>query len=287
MKKLLSIVLAVLLATVSLFSLTASAAENRSVKFIKDVQKSKTLSVSVDTSSQTSGLVKDVTANIKLGDSVKIAGKGKVLGMNAKIYAEGKNIDAYIAIFKIRVNQIIDLDLDLSSIGASITPVLDNADQILEYLEYNEKLSSKNEDVFTANKDEAINMVIEAAKEKGLEVTADDLKDKSVAELCEIAGITDEAQIAYYTNLEKSAAHFYYNGDTLTGIKVEMADKDTGALKTIVDTSNLGGFKITAIGTNVPDSAFSQPKFAIDITGLAKSLVSLIMKNFVEGKFDI
>lgn len=280
MKKLLSIMLAVLMAATAFFAVTASAAEeNRSIKFIKDLVASRTLSAEVDTSNIAGGIIKDVKANVKFGDSMKIAGTAKVVGIKVKIFASGKDIDAYFSLFKIDVDKLADINLDLSSIGESINPVFDKADEILKYLEYKPELSSDSEDVLGVNEEEVKNIIIEKAKESGLELTEEDIEGKSISELAELAGITDETQLKYISNLEKSGAHFYYTSGKLTGIKIIMANEATGNLETLVDTSNIGGFKILSLSTNVSDSSFDKPKFAIDITGLVKSLMGFIMSR--------
>lgn len=279
MKKILSVILAVLMAATAFFAVTASAEEeNRSIKFIKDLAASKTLSIEADASNLSNGYIENAKIYYKYGDQVKIAGTAKVLGKNVKLFASGKDIDAYFSIFKIDVDKIAGVNIDLSSIAETVNPVFDKLGSEIDRLEYKPELSSDGEDVLGVKDADVKNYLIEKAKENGVELTAEDVEGKSVSELVELAGITDETQIKYLNNAEKAGLHFYYTDGKLTRIVSVTVNRETGELETDLDTSNIGGLKIISIGTNVDDSVFNKPKFAIDITGVIKLLMGIIMK---------
>lgn len=281
MKKILSITLALLLAMTALFSVSAFAEENRSEKFINDLLSTKTISAEID-DSYFGGLIKNVTLNVKLGDTLKISGSGKALGfLKVKIFGDGEKLEAYIGalgLFKVNISDIVGGTFEMDGITEFIDPIFEKADIIKKYITLDAANSTADCDKFIINKEAVKNDFIDQLDLTGTGLTKEDLKAKTFEELVAMAGqlggeeLSGEAEA--YANLAKSELAFNYSGGKLVGVELKMYDEN-GNL-TSMSSDELGlGFK--SISTNVPDSAFNTPKFGIDITGLIKSVIGSLM----------
>lgn len=283
MKKLLSITLALVLALTALFSLSASAAENRSEKFINDLFSTKTISVTLDDSAF-NGLLKDVTLNVKLGNSIQIAGSGKALGfIKVRLYGGEAGLDAYIGslgLFRVDISEIIGGNLEFAGITERILPVLEKAETYKKYLKLDTENSTANCDKFVIDKEAAKNDFIDqtdfdAAGLTDLGITKEALKEKTFDEILvmldQLGNDEMKAQAQAIANIAKSWIAFNYSGDKLVGIDLNFCDENGEV--TTVGTGDIG-FDFTSISTGVADSAFIAPRVSIDLTNLLKGIIS-------------
>ncbi len=283
MKKILSITLALLLALTALFSLSASAAENRSEKFLNDLLSTKSLGITIDDSAF-NGLLKGVTLNVKMGDTVKIAGSGKALGfLKVKLYGDSSKLEAYIGalgLLKVDISEIIGDSFELDGFTTDVAPILEKAESLKQYIVLDAENSTADCDKFVIDRETAKNDFIEQTDfdEAGLTnlgITKEALKEKTFDEILVMLDqlgnddLKEEAQAI--ANIAKSWIAFRYSGEKLVGIDINFCD-ESGYVTTI-GTDSLG-MNFTSISTNVSDSVFNTPKFSIDLTNLLKGIIS-------------
>ncbi len=286
MKKILSVTLALLLALTALFSLSASAAENRSEKFLNDLLSTKSLGITLDDSAF-NGLLKGVTLNVKMGDTVKIAGSGKALGfLKVKLYGDGSKLEAYIGalgLLKVDISEIIGGSFELEGLTEQIAPLLEKAETLKKYITLDAENSTADCDKLVIDKETAKNDFIDQTDfdEAGLTdlgITKEALKEKTFDEILvmldQLGNDDLKAEAQAIANIAKSNLAFRYSGDKLVAIEINFCD-ESGEVTT-VGTDNLG-MNFTSISTGISDSVFNAPKFGIDLTNLLKGIIS----NFI------
>lgn len=286
MKKILSVTLALLLALTALFSLSASAAENRSEKFLNDLLSTKSLGITLDDSAF-NGLLKDVTLNVKMGDTVKIAGSGKALGfLKVKLYGDGSKLEAYIGalgLLKVDISEILGDSFNLEGLTEQIAPLLEKAETLKKYITLDAENSTADCDKLVIDKETAKNDFIDQTDfdEAGLTdlgITKEALKEKTFDEILvmldQLGNDDLKAEAQAIANIAKSNLAFRYSGDKLVAIEINFCD-ESGEVTT-VGTDNLG-INFTSISTGISDSVFNAPKFGIDLTNLLKGIIS----NFI------
>lgn len=283
MKKILSVTLALLLALTALFSLSASAAENRSEKFLNDLLSTKSLGITLDDSAF-NGLLKGVTLNVKMGDTVKIAGSGKALGfLKVKLYGDGSKLEAYIGalgLLKVDISEIIGGSFELEGLTEQIAPLLEKAETLKKYITLDAENSTADCDKLVIDKETAKNDFIDQTDfdEAGLTdlgITKEALKEKTFDEILvmldQLGNDDLKAEAQAIANIAKSNLAFRYSGDKLVAIEINFCD-ESGEVTT-VGTDNLG-MNFTSISTGISDSVFNAPKFGIDLTNLLKGIIS-------------
>lgn len=283
MKKILSVTLALLLALTALFSLSASAAENRSEKFLNDLLSTKSLGITLDDSAF-NGLLKGVTLNVKMGDTVKIAGSGKALGfLKVKLYGDGSKLEAYIGalgLLKVDISEIIGGSFELEGLTEQIAPLLEKAETLKKYITLDAENSTADCDKLVIDKETAKNDFIDQTDfdEAGLTdlgITKEALKEKTFDEILvmldQLGNDDLKAEAQAIANIAKSNLAFRYSGDKLVAIEINFCD-ESGEVTT-VGTDNLG-MNFTSISTGISDSVFNAPKFSIDLTNLLKGIIS-------------
>lgn len=283
MKKILSVTLALLLALTALFSLSASAAENRSEKFLNDLLSTKSLGITLDDSAF-NGLLKGVTLNVKMGDTVKIAGSGKALGfLKVKLYGDGSKLEAYIGalgLLKVDISEIIGGSFELEGLTEQIAPLLEKAETLKKYIMLDAENSTADCDKLVIDKETAKNDFIDQTDfdEAGLTdlgITKEALKEKTFDEIIvmldQLGNDDLKAEAQAIANIAKSNLAFRYSGDKLVAIEINFCD-ESGEVTT-VGTDNLG-MNFTSISTGISDSVFNAPKFGIDLTNLLKGIIS-------------
>ena len=88
--------------------------------------------------------------------------------------------------------------------------------------------------------------------------------------------IKERGKLIVGTEGTYSPNSFHDEDGNLVGFRLNLVDKETLENESI-DTTEAIGFKVKSIVTNLSDSDFNAPAFAIDITGLVKFFLSFFM----------
>lgn len=290
LRKISAIILALVMITAAL--IPASAAQAKSIRFLNDFIDSKTLEVELDDSAFSGGGIPitdvDVKAKFEGENKTKIAGTANVGPISdVKIFGSKGKLDGYFSIFKVNVSEIIGTDIDIDGIANKFYPILEKLDKdtvnLLE-LKETKDVSLKNygtvkAEILTVSADKIAEMVKKEAAKQGKSA---EIEGKDIAALVAFAKELNIPELMYYIALyevgtgENGVASFYYKGDNLVGIRINLVDEKT-LKETSLDTTEAINLKIESIKTNVSDSAFNAPAFSIDITGLVKWIFSLIL----------
>lgn len=291
-KKALSVILA--LAIVAAFSAPAFAAQSNSIKFLNDFIDSRSIDVEIDDSafSKIGISVTDVEVKAKFEgeNKTKVAAKADVGPLSdVKIIGAGNELNGYFSFFKININEIIGNSLNIDSIANQFYPLLDKLDkETVSLLSVKETKTVSLKDygdvkaeILTVTPETIAAKITEEAVKQGKQA---ELEGKDITALVALAKELKIEELDYYIALytvsqsDKGIASFYYKGDDLVGVKVNLVDKDT-LQEVSVDTTESLGLKVESIETGVTDSDFTAPGFAFDITGFVKFILNLFFKN--------
>ena len=297
-KKILAIALA--LTMLLAFASPSFAADSscKSITFLKDFVTTRTLGAALDDSAfSSSGIpVSNVNVKIKLEgeNNVKLFGSADLGPIkDIKVILDNGKLMGYISIFKINIGDIVSdltgqsFNFDFGAVAEQINPILDKLDsETLDLLALKETknvtLADYGEvqaEILTVSSDKIAGKIAAAAAESGNPV---DVTGKTVDELIELAAQLNISDLNYYIALyrisqsEDGLASFYYKDGKLVGVKINFINEETQESMSF-DTSTFG-LKFKSIETNLPDSAFSAPKIALNISGLVKFILKFFIR---------
>ena len=291
-KRLLSVILA--LAVIAAFATPVFAAEAKSIKFLNDFIDSRTLDVEFDDSALSGFGISitdvEVKAKFEGENKTKVAASADIGPLSdVKIIGSGSELTGYFSFFKINAKEFLGSDFNIDKIANEFYPLLDKLDKdtvaLLE-LKETKDVSLKNygnvkAEILTVSPEKIAAKVKEEAVKQGKQA---DIEGKDIEALVALAKELNIEDLNYYIALytvsqsENGIASFYYNGDKLIGVKINLVDKETLKEQSL-DTTEAINLKVESISTGVSDSDFNAPAFAIDITGLVKFIFSLFFNN--------
>lgn len=292
MKKALAVLMAV--AIVMAFASTAFAAgESKSIKFLNDFINSKTVGVKLDeiTIPEIGLSIKnaEIKAKFEGENKTKAAAKADIGPLsNVRIFANGNDLTGYFAIFKINVKEFVGDSFDVNAIANEFYPMLEKLNKdtvdmlaLKETKDVNlEGYGAVQAEILTVSPDKIAEKITAEAIKQGK--TEAELEGKDITALVALAKELNIKELNYYAALyavsqsESGIASFYYKDGNLIGFKLNVVDEETLESDSI-DTTEAIGFKVKSIVTNLSDSDFNAPAFAIDITGLVKFFLSFFM----------
>lgn len=292
MKKALAVLMAV--AIVMTFASTAFAAgESKSIKFLNDFINSKTVGVKLDeVKIPEVGLsIKnaEIKAKFEGENKTKAAAKADIGPLsNVRIFANGNDLTGYFAIFKINVKEFVGDSFDVNAIANEFYPMLEKLNKdtvdmlaLKETKDVNlEGYGAVQAEILTVSPDKIAEKITAEAIKQGK--TDAELEGKDITALVELAREINIEELNYYIALytvsqsDSGIASFYYKDGNLVGFRLNLVDEETLENESI-DTTEAIGLKVKSIVTNLSDSDFNAPAFAIDITGLVKFFLSFFM----------
>ena len=281
-------------AIVMTFASTAFAAgESKSIKFLNDFINSKTVGVKLDeVKIPEVGLsIKnaEIKAKFEGENKTKAAAKADIGPLsNVRIFANGNDLTGYFAIFKINVKEFVGDGFDVNAIANEFYPMLEKLNKetvdmlaLKETKDVNlEGYGAVQAEILTVSPDKIAEKITAEAIKQGK--TDAELEGKDITALVELARELNIEELNYYIALytvsqsDSGIASFYYKDGNLVGFRLNVIDEETLENESI-DTTEAIGLKVKSIVTNLSDSEFNAPVFAIDITGLVKFFLSFFM----------
>ncbi|MBR4766893.1 MAG: hypothetical protein IK085_09035 [Clostridia bacterium] len=307
-KKSISLFLALAMVLSLAFSAGAvNFSETKANAFIKKLAAEKAITVTAENISQDPLEVKDVIATIKLKDEksvdIKASGSVKLSSLSANVFYDGKNLDAYLWIFKINVSKLLkdatgeeimisaDQQAEIAGIFSEIVGIADSP--LLAALSVDSKTDTTEKFSVSAMSllvsmsgasEEAVTAAMAAAGYETKDKTDKEIKDMLVAAnkagallpILKAAGakVTQE-DLDFCMEYIYDTFEFTYSGNDIKDIAVY--DENGGEVFRLSKLIPIG-IKSIAAGEGKVKKA---PAFGIDITGLASGLLKGILSGLM------
>ncbi len=305
-KKSISLILALTLVFAAAFSVNAvNFSETKANAFIKKFAQEKAVSVTMKDINQNPLSVSNIVLSAKLNDKdsldIKASANAKVSFLSADAYYDGKDLTAYLWIFKVNASSIAkdvlgaDLFLsdeqlaDMADIFEDIAEIADSP--LLAALNVDSKTDSSEKFSVSAMSmlislsgasEEAIQTALAAAGYETKDKTDKEIKDTLVAAnkagallpILKAAGanVTQE-DLDFCMEYIYDSFEFSYDGNDITDVAIY---DENGA--EVFKLSKLLPFEIKAISAG-EGKVKNAPAFGIDITGLVSGLLKSILSR--------
>lgn len=290
MKKIISIMLAAVILSLSFLCVGASAEEvTKTEKLLSDIATTKSIKIDFEDDAFENDIINiknvEVSAKITEADGVedvKIAASAKVLFFKVKLLVTEGKVYAYIPLIrcKIDITAILGEDIELLEPAKELMAFLES--DFLEYLvltKSGEKELEGYGKVYTEEFKVNIEGVIKGLVEDGtLEVPED--MDISNMTLEEILALMDDADefIKVIKAAESFRGEFIYKDDALVNAVINTVDEDGEDVET--DVAEVFPFAIEAITSDVDEGVFKEPVLYFNLTSLFSGLVGKLAGAF-------
>lgn len=293
MKKFFSIILTVVILISSLLGINAFAEGSRTETFIKKLNETKSVGVTVPDSELDFGKIKitDVKLAAKIftdkngKNEFKIAGKGTVFGVSAKLIIDEKDIWIYIPSWKVKmkITDFLDYDGSSSAYGEllfAVAEVLGN-DLLpcMKLASVEDKEVEPYGEVSVEHFEPDVAATAKKAVEKGIitlpeGVNPENITKEELLKYAELAGDNGDGVAA----MLDSYVDFYYRGESLVGFKMYASDlEDTSQT---ISSADMLPFNVTEITADVSDDMFDVSGFYFNLTFLAPIFVAIFSSMF-------
>lgn len=289
MKKIISVMLMVAVLISSLLGINAFAEESRSEAFIKKMNETKSIGVTVPDGELDFGKIKitDVKLAVKIFTDkngmkeLKIAGTGTVFGLKAKLIMDEKDLWIYIPSWKVkmRITDFLDSDINLSGGGddlfAAVEVLANDIMPCLKLASVEDKEVEPYGQVSVEHFVPDVTAVAKKAVEKGIitlpeGVNPEDITKEELLKYAELAGDNGDGVAA----MLESYVDFYYRGESLVGLTEYSVDIE-GANQTL-SSAELLPFNVSKITADVSDDMFDISGFYFNITFLVPIIIAIL-----------
>lgn len=287
MKKIISIILAVVISASALF-VTAYASDTKTQGFIDDVVNSKSICIEFDNDALNSYSIpfQDLALYIKSADNaegepeLKIAATAKLWFFNVKLLMVDGEIYAYLPLVSFCVSDILGGSVDFSALSGDFAEAFGGVTlQVLDCLKIKsagEKDTDKYGKVYVEEFVPDVRKTLDMAVENGV---------LEIPEGSDFATMSDEEIRAYLENFGQqgenvlrmldSNATFYYDGDKLVAFDIVLYDLIDDSAE--LNSNDLLPVKAESITSDVDDSVFEKPVTFFDLSSLFSMLLGMLL----------
>lgn len=287
MKKIISIILAVVISASALF-VTAYASDTKTQGFIDDVVNSKSICIEFDNDALNSYSIpfQDLALYIKSAENedgssqLKIAATAKLWFFNVKLLMVDGEIYAYLPLVSFCVSDILGGSVDFSALSGDFAEAFGGVTlQVLDCLKLKsagEKDTDKYGKVYVEEFIPDVRKTLDMAVENGV---------LEIPEGSDFATMSDEEIRAYLENFGQqgenvlrmldSNATFYYNGDKLVAFDIVLYDLIDDSAE--LNSNDLLPVKAESITSGVDDSVFEKPISLFDLSSLFSMILGMLL----------
>ncbi len=293
MKKFVSVILTVAILVASVLCFNAFAEGSRSEAFIKKINETKSIGVTVPDGELDFGKIKitDVKLAAKIftdknsKNELKIAGTGTVFGMNAKLIMDEKDVWIYIPSWKVkmRITDFLDSGSDISGYGEFLSAVIKIVDNdmmpCMKFVSVEDKDVEPYGRVSVEHFEPDVAAIAKKAVENGYITLPDGVNPESITkeELIKYAGLAGDNGDGVAQMLD-SYVDFYYRGESFVGFKEYAADIEDA--NQTFSSAELLPFNVTEITADVSDDMFDVSGFYFNLTFLAPIIIAIFGSMF-------
>ena len=293
MKKFVSVILTVAILVASVLCFNAFAEGSRSEAFIKKINETKSIGVTVPDGELDFGKIKitDVKLAAKIftdkngKNELKIAGTGTVFGVNAKLIIDEKDIWVYIPSWKVKmkITDFLDSDSGISGYGEVLSAVIEVVDNdmmpCMKFVSVEDKDVEPYGRVSVEHFEPDVAAVAKKAVENGYITLPDGVNPESITkeELIKYAGLAGDNGDGVAQMLD-SYVDFYYRGESFVGFKEYAADLEDASQT--ISSADMLPFNVSEITADVSDDMFDVSGFYFNLTFLAPIIIAIFGSMF-------
>lgn len=293
MKKFVSVILTIIILISSVLCFNAFAEGSRSEAFIKKINETKSIGVTVPDGELDFGKIKitDVKLATKIftdkngKNELKIAGTGTVFGVNAKLIIDEKDIWVYIPSWKVKmkITDFLDSDSGISGYGEFLSAVIKIVDNdmmpCMKFVSVEDKDVEPYGRVSVEHFEPDVAAVAKKAVENGYITLPDGVNPESITkeELIKYAGLAGDNGDGVAQMLD-SYVDFYYRGESLVGFKMYAADLEDASQT--ISSADMLPFNVSEITADVSDDMFDVSGFYFNLTFLAPIIIAIFGSMF-------
>lgn len=289
MKKFISVILIAVILILSLLGINAFAEGSRSEAFVKKLNETRSIGVTVPDGELDFRKIK--ITDVKLAAKVftdkngknefKIAGTGTVFGVNAKLIMDEKDIWIYIPSWKVkmRITDFLDYEGGISEYGGLFFPVIEvlynDIMPCMKLASVEDKEVEPYGQVSVEHFEPDVAATAKKAVEKGIitlpdGVNPEDITKEELLKYAELAGENGDGVAA----MLDSYVDFYYRGESLVGFKMYASDLEDASQT--ISSADLLPLNVTEITTDVSDDMFDVSGFYFNLTFLAPLIIAIL-----------
>lgn len=293
MKKFVSVILTVVILISSVLCFNAFAEGSRSEAFIKKINETKSIGVTVPDGELDFGKIKitDVKLAAKIftdkngKNELKIAGTGTVFGVNAKLIIDEKDIWVYIPSWKVKmkITDFLDFDSGISGYGELLSAVIEVVDNdmmpCMRFVSVEDKDVEPYGRVSVEHFEPDVAAIAKKAVENGYITLPDGVNPESITkeELLKYAELAGDNGDGVAQMLD-SYVDFYYRGESLVGFKMYAADLEDASQT--ISSADMLPFNVSEITADVSDDMFDVSGFYFNLTFLAPIIIAIFGSMF-------
>lgn len=293
MKKFVSAILTVAILISSVLCFNAFAEGSRSEAFIKKINETKSIGVTVPDGELDFGKIKitDVKLAAKIftdkngKNELKIAGTGTVFGVNAKLVMDEKDIWVYIPSWKVKmkITDFLDFDSGISGYGEVLSAVIEVVDNdmmpCMKFVSVEDKDVEPYGRVSVEHFEPDVAAIAKKAVENGYITLPDGVNPESITkeELIKYAELAGDNGDGVAQMLD-SYVDFYYRGESLVGFKMYAADLEDASQT--ISSADMLPFNVSEITADVSDDMFDVSGFYFNLTFLAPIIIAIFGSMF-------
>lgn len=293
MKKFVSVILTVAILVASVLCFNAFAEGSRSEAFIKKINETKSIGVTVPDGELDFGKIKitDVKLAAKIftdkngKNELKIAGTGTVFGVNAKLIIDEKDIWVYIPSWKVKmkITDFLDFDSGISGYGEVLSAVIEVVDNdmmpCMKFVSVEDKDVEPYGRVSVEHFEPDVAAVAKKAVENGYITLPDGVYPENITkeELIKYAELAGDNGDGVAQMLD-SYVDFYYRGESLVGFKMYAADLEDASQT--ISSADMLPFNVSEITADVSDDMFDVSGFYFNLTFLAPIIIAIFGSMF-------
>lgn len=293
MKKFVSVILTVVILISSVLCFNAFAEGSRSEAFIKKINETKSIGVTVPDGELDFGKIKitDVKLAAKIftdkngKNELKIAGTGTVFGVNAKLVMDEKDIWVYIPSWKVKmkITDFLDFDSGISGYGEVLSAVIEVVDNdmmpCMKFVSVEDKDVEPYGRVSVEHFEPDVAAIAKKAVENGYITLPDGVNPESITkeELLKYAELAGDNGDGVAQMLD-SYVDFYYRGESLVGFKMYAADLEDASQT--ISSADMLPFNVSEITADVSDDMFDASGFYFNLTFLAPIIIAIFGSMF-------
>lgn len=289
MKKFFSIILTVVIFASSLLGINAFAEGSRTETFVKKLNETKSIGVTVPDGELDFGKIKitdvKLAAKVFTGkngkNELKIAGTGTAFGVNAKLIMDEKDIWIYIPSWKVKMKITDFLDYDGSDfvygelLSAVIEVIGNDIMPCMKLASVEDKAVEPYGEVSVEHFEPDVAATAKKAVEKGIitlpeGVNPEDITKEELLKYAELAGENGDGVAA----MLDSYVDFYYRGESLVGFKMYASDLEDESQT--ISSADMLPFNVTEITSDVSDDMFDVSGFYFNLTFLAPLIIAIL-----------
>lgn len=293
MKKFVSVILTVVILISSVLCFNAFAEGSRSEAFIKKINETKSIGVTVPDGELDFGKIKitDVKLAAKIftdkngKNELKIAGTGTVFGVNAKLIMDEKDVWVYIPSWKVKmkITDFLDFDSGISGYGEVLSAVIEVVDNdmmpCMKFVSVEDKDVEPYGRVSVEHFEPDVAAIAKKAVENGYITLPDGVNPESITkeELIKYAELAGDNGDGVAQMLD-SYVDFYYRGESLVGFKMYAADLEDASQT--ISSADMLPFNVSEITADVSDDMFDVSGFYFNLTFLAPIIIAIFGSMF-------